>query len=535
MPQVVRAHASLLEIDPANDELLAEAPAAVTLRFSEPVRLNSDSTRVLDDDATVVSQPATVSGSTVTIPLDPGLPIGTYTISFSIISADSHPINGLSVFHVGERTSGGLDVATGGAGPAIRLGVVTLTGVGYLGALTAGGLVVMAWRTRRFGDEDGAGDRAALDALVARWERLCLRAVVFAAVCLYASVPFRIARIGGGLDALRDNQLFVDELTGPIGVAVAVTTIGLFGIGVAIERRGASLVALGAALLAFVGFALEGHTRGTSPRLLLQPSDVVHVAAASVWVGGVVGLVIALRAPIARTVVARIVGEFSRVAVIAVAVVTITGIVLAWRILAPSYRGLWTTGWGLALLVKLALVAVVVVLGWYNRARLVARVGEAAGRAGELLRRIVLVEAVILVAVVGVTAVLVTRSPVVGAATPNAGAGPVTDAVTVDVPLLPAVGTASVRFDPARVGATTITVTLRGSGGTLEPVDPPQLSLSFPELGLGPLAVPLEALGFGTYRGETTLAYAGEWTVALRVRPSDFVSAAGEAVLTVAE
>lgn len=532
---MARAHASLLEIDPANDQLLATAPAAVTLRFSEPVRLNSESTRVLDDNADVVSLPATVSGNTVTIPLEPGLPNGTYTIGFSVISTDSHPINGLSVFHVGERTSAGLDdVGSSEVGPLIRLGVVVLSAIGYLGTLIAGGLVVMAWRTRRLSD-DGDSD-AALVALIARWERLCLRAVVFAAVCLFASVPFRIARIGGGLDALRDDDLFVDQLTGPIGVAVLVAAIGLFGVGVAIEQRGASAPAAGAALLACVGFALEGHTRGTSPRLLLMPSDVIHVAAASVWLGGVAGLAVALRAPIARRTAARIVAEFSRSAVIAVIVVTVTGVVLALRILSPDYRGLWSTGWGLALLVKVALVAVVVVLGWYNRARLVARVGDAGGRGGQLLRRIVMVEAVVLVAVVGTTSVLVTRSPVVGAAVPRAEASAEpSDVVSVDVALLPAVGSASIRFDPARVGTTTVTVTLRDTGGPLETVDPPQLSLSFPELGLGPLAVALEPIGTGVYRGTATLAYAGDWTVALRARPSDFVSAAGEAAVSVTE
>ena len=54
----VAAHAELLEITPADGEVLDAAPQEVVLRFSEPVSLTGGSASVLDDQATVVSDAA---------------------------------------------------------------------------------------------------------------------------------------------------------------------------------------------------------------------------------------------------------------------------------------------------------------------------------------------------------------------------------------------------------------------------------------------------------------------------------------------
>ena len=117
------AHAELLEISPADGAVLTEAPAEAVLRFSEQVSLTGGSAAVLDDTGAPVSAAASVVDVNVVIPLDGGLGDGTYTITWSVISADSHRISGASVFHVGAPSAGGpVDVAGGGgAGWGVRL------------------------------------------------------------------------------------------------------------------------------------------------------------------------------------------------------------------------------------------------------------------------------------------------------------------------------------------------------------------------------------------------------------------------------
>ena len=86
-----RAHAELLEISPADGEVLAEAPAEAVLRFSEQVSLTGGSASVLDDTgAPVVVRRPSVVDVNVVIPLDGGLGDGTYTVAWNVISVDSH-------------------------------------------------------------------------------------------------------------------------------------------------------------------------------------------------------------------------------------------------------------------------------------------------------------------------------------------------------------------------------------------------------------------------------------------------------------
>ena len=100
--------------------------------------------------------------------------------------------------------------------------------------------------------------------------------------------------------------------------------------------------------------------------------------------------------------------------------VAVTGVTMAWIIL-PSAGELTSTGYGLALILKVALVLVVIALGAFNRYRLVPAVEvrehgavgrlRRSGAARRWLGNVVLAELVLLVAAVGVTAVMVTRSP----------------------------------------------------------------------------------------------------------------------------
>jgi copper transport protein len=205
-----------------------------------------------------------------------------------------------------------------------------------------------------------------------------------------------------------------------------------------------------------------------------------------------------------------------------------------------------STGWGLALVTKVAIVAVVIGLGAYNNRRLVpaaAREPAAAdvpGAADEpaidvhrRLARVVAVEAVALLAVVGVTAVLVTRSPAGSSAVPAVPAPTPAQTVRID---LTGGGTAEVTVEPGRTGTNTIEVVLRDAEGRIvDPVDPPSVELTQESLEVGPLAAELTPIYVGDYEATLDLSFPGEWTVDVRVRVSDFESVSGTAALTIAD
>ena len=158
--------------------------------------------------------------------------------------------------------------------------------------------------------------------------------------------------------------------------------------------------------------ALSGHA-SVSGKIALV-TDVAHVAAAAVWVGGLAALVLALlwagreRWPLAVDAVPR----FSGLAVVAVSWLIASGTVSGY-LQVRALRGLWETTYGQLLLVKISLVLPLLALGLYNNRRAVPRLREQIASAGERTRflRTAGAELALMVAIVSVTAVLVSEPP----------------------------------------------------------------------------------------------------------------------------
>jgi copper transport protein len=535
----VSAHAELLGVDPPDGAVVKDTPAEVRLRFSEHVSLTGGSARVLDQQATVVSGEPRVDGDDVLIPLGRDLADGTYTVTWVAISQDSHPVSGATVFSIGAPSAGGAAAAVPAppsAGWGVRFGAGVLVALTYGGALLAVGgwwfLVVVA----RGGDDDEHPYRVKVRSLVSR-------AAVLGAVAAVASIPLRIARVGGGMGALRENDLLGESLRGPIGVSTAVTAAGLLVLAGLIEpgptsrRRIGQLAALAVGFVALAGFAIDGHTRSQHPIPLMITFDVVHLVAGAVWLGGLTCLVLAYRSGPHPDVLARVVGRFSAMAVYAVAAVVAAGTGMAILVL-PSVGDLFTTGYGLTLLVKVALVLPVIGLGAYNNRRLVPAMSAGAAAAPERRRRLgttVTIEVAVLLVVIGVTTVLVNRSPVpASAATP----APVTTVApsAVEVPLSSNAGTATYSFVPALPGQNEMVLTLRDpSGNPLEPIEDPTIELTEAQLGVGPLRPIVHPLGAGEYHVIADVPLAGTYDMVIRVRISNFVAVSAQSQVTIGE
>ncbi|WP_370584895.1 CopD family protein [Micromonospora sp. ANENR4] len=177
-----------------------------------------------------------------------------------------------------------------------------------------------------------------------------------------------------------------------------------------VRARAVRPVLLGVTVALLLGsFLFDGHTVTAGPRAVVVAADVAHTVAAAVWVGGVL-LLAALLLGRARLGVPTGAAEMAvRFSVPATAAVTLTGVAGAALTLTILDRPghLVSTGWGQVLLVKVALVAVVAVVGLYNSRRVVPRLDHPTPEGMRRLRRTVLAEAVLMVAVLLATAVLV--------------------------------------------------------------------------------------------------------------------------------
>lgn len=150
--------------------------------------------------------------------------------------------------------------------------------------------------------------------------------------------------------------------------------------------------------------AASGHAASSTNHEASVSSLFLHLVAVSVWVGGLLAVLVVGRAwgPHLTVVVSR----FSQLAVIAVVVIALSGAINgALRLGSPA--GLVST-YGLLLLGKTALLLMLVLIGQWHRAATIPSLGE--GRAAPFVRWAV-GEGVLMAAVLGVAAVLADTAP----------------------------------------------------------------------------------------------------------------------------
>jgi len=139
----------------------------------------------------------------------------------------------------------------------------------------------------------------------------------------------------------------------------------------------------------------------------------VHQLAGGLWIGTLfvliaVGIAPVLVAPLSTdrrgALAARMVNQFSPLALGSAAVLAVFGVITAWRHL-KKLDALWTTPYGYALIAKLCVVAGVVALGAWNWRRQKPRLGSEAGAIA--LRRSATAELALAGVVLVLTSVLV--------------------------------------------------------------------------------------------------------------------------------
>ena len=162
-----------------------------------------------------------------------------------------------------------------------------------------------------------------------------------------------------------------------------------------------------------------GHAAQTSPRGLTLLFDWLHLASGSVWLGGLIGLLVLwwtvsprVRVPALSVTVPR----FSNVAVVSVLVLAATGVGEAIEH-TPAVNALWETSYGQAILVKTGLLGGAMLIASGNllrsRPRLIAaqRRPELGDSAARLLRGLISGEVVVVIGIVFAAAVLSSLAP----------------------------------------------------------------------------------------------------------------------------
>jgi copper transport protein len=366
-PAAAWAHANLVSTQPRNGAVLTKAPPVARFVFDDTVRVVSGVKAIQNGGGSVLAgKPRIVGSRTLVVPLRGNLVDGDYTVLWRAESEDGHKLAGVIAFSVG----------AGRPPPVPALSVRNRPGFTD---------VLSRWLFF-------AGLLTAVGAGVFRFLVGPVPARLFLAAFLLVFVG-----VSGAIHDVSVSTRFGEAMT----AAAIVSGIGaVAAVIVPLAPRLEPLPPLVALLLAPIP-SVAGHALDPGRGRIQVLVDIAHVAAASVWLGGLVALALALRARAANAASLR---RFSNVALASVLVLAATGVTRAFTELR-SVSQIGTTGYGRALIVKTVLLFALAAIGWVNRYRLVPRAATGA------LRRSVAAEVALLAVLVGAVALLTDLRP----------------------------------------------------------------------------------------------------------------------------
>jgi copper transport protein len=512
------AHATLESSTPADGQSVPTSPSELRITFSEAVTTISGGLSVLNADGKTVDtgNSEIVGGRTLVAPISETLSDGTYVATYRVLSADGHPVSGSILFGVG---NGALDRSAQPSSSGDRLWEI-IGGISrfimYLAALVAAGVAFFLAFIH-----DRAEDRWRIVPFVRIGSILAL----FSAIGIVMSQAALLT--GKGAGAVTDSNVLRDVLNQNLGWSLALLMIGLAAVHLSTDlskKVVSQSLALYGGLAVTVSFAVWGHATELSPKAISLAADAIHATAAALWLGGLVGLVmvLSLRTPETVRSTAGIIGRFSLMAFWSVIALTIAGLTLTITGSDANLNSILTTTWGQLVLAKIGLTLIVVLIAAWNRRTLVPSLTSPTENNGELavrwatLLRTIRTEAVLLVAVVALTAIVVNVPP--------ARTAVVAKTDRVDITQRVDTGNVQLSVDPAIVGPNTVAV--RYTDGTGQPINVANsMSIEFsqPSAGLEPITRQVPALEPGVFVIQgNELSIPGTWTITIAVRTGDF-------------
>ena len=541
LPAAAWAHAVLLETTPQPSVVVNQPPAVVLLNYSEAVEPRFAIVSVTDaagrQQTAGAPRRSATDPTTLVVPLR-RVPPGWYLVYWRVVSVDGHPVRGAFTFAVGPNPGPAPEfpvpsISETAATPRL----VTARAIVFLSFMAAIGLFLLRIAIAR--------------PVMRRVRETHLRAVSIAfgiastvtllAIPVYVDMATAQFSLRSAFD-LNDVVPLLRESAFGRGYLELELTFALFAVAGAIalwvdrpqrQRRSVAELlsvtgALAAAAATLVVPGLAGHAAQTSPRGAALGFDWLHLAAGSIWVGGLIGLLVLWRSlPVAQRVAGLVVcvPRFSNTAFVSVLALIGSG-VGASLIHLPTFASLWETSYGQTLLVKIGLLSAALLLAALNLLRTRPRLAvyrdrpELGPGAALLLRRLLAGEVLLVGSAVVAAAVLASLPPPAkalasaGSASARVGPGPVTEVVNKNGYRL------EFHVTPNRAaGPNTFALRITRGG---RPVQMESVILRFAmlDMEMGTQTYQLPEVSSGLYqRDAPALVMVGHWSLTFEVTP----------------
>ncbi|MCK9518689.1 MAG: copper resistance protein CopC [Dehalococcoidia bacterium] len=504
------AHAALVSAEPAENAFLQRPPGEITLVFSEPLAQDSSTIRLLDSSGRELElKGLSFSPDRLTMRAQlQQLPPGIYNVLWSNVSTiDGHALRGAYPFTVLQpdgTVPDDVNAVSGlGSDPDAppQADGVAVRALSLFGLLLAAGPVLLVL----------------LGAVTSDATRRALTATVVLGVGVLGVATLL------NLELIRDTyagrsfgDLLVETRAGNYWIARfgAVLFIAVLTTFLSEAKRVAPLgVLLGVAVYLW-GYTATSHAAASTGNAWAQGLDFVHGVAAVVWIGAVIGVAVVARTALRGGNYRDVMPRFSLLASVAVFVLVGTGILSAF-IEIDRWQKLIDTRYGVTLLVKLGLMALLLVVALYNarwgKDRLLAR-----GSNPRPFIATVTGEALLGLAVFAAAAVL-TQSTVAKGIIDLPDAEPFNETTAVNEYQV------ALDIDPNRTGVNTYRVQVERDGAPAADAQAVRLTFRYLEdETVGPARLVLASSGEGAFVGQGPyLTLEGRWRVEVEIRRSN--------------
>lgn len=261
----------------------------------------------------------------------------------------------------------------------------------YLGVMTAAGTVMAT--------------------LMFRLDRTRGLAVAFAVLGLIATIlafSLRGANLTGDVSGMTDPEMLGLLWTTPVGTALLLRLVGL-GLLIAglFMGRVGTWVSVFGGVIAIWSFDHVGHV-SSRDTTLLNIALMLHLLAVALWIGVLTPLKRLASSSNTYASAADVGYRFGVVATVTVPVLIILGGYMGYE-LVGSFSALISTGYGQALIIKVLLVGLLLGLAAANKLRFIPALCAGDTAAANHLSKFISIEWLVILAVLGTTAVLTTN------------------------------------------------------------------------------------------------------------------------------
>ena len=456
----VEAHAGLKSSEPAASSVLEKSPEEIVLKFAEQVEISFGSIRLFDANSKLIVLPVpnygvaddVVDAKTVRVGV-PDLEPGSYLVIWRVVSVDSHPVQGAFGFQIGSRgtnlTDLGVEILANSSAPGLVRGLMGIARwLSFLGVMVLIGSMLLATRI--------SGQSRIEIVIKSTW----FVAVVSSVIVLVLQAPYALgSSLSDSVSVTSVRQVLETRL----GTWLIIRSVILLLFLVIIWKRDLHqkpiwrMATTILSIVLFATFSIPGHPGMRQFSALSIGTDIVHFLSVAIWMGGLLTIVLLGRKWQSES--PKVIAWFSFNATIAMPIMVATGVAQAWRMM-EGFQNLFSTTYGTVLSIKVVLVVIAIAAGTKARQIFKDKKVDSEDLKKIKFSKTIVVESVIGLVVLAVTAVLVSVPPL-----------SVNTAAPFTATLVQSNVIADITITPARIGNSEMHIVFSPPGGTLESIE----------------------------------------------------------------